>query len=99
MPSADAKWHGVLSELYGDYFSGSGPLYNAAVAATGGGALMSSIAGWQALPESQCHGDNGGSRPADCMPFTGLEFTKIGNVCMFSLSAEAASAISAAASS
>lgn len=99
MPSADAKWGYVLESLYTDYFSGSGADYAAALAGTGGGALMSTLAGWQALPKSQCHGDNGGSRPRDCMPFTGLEFSKIGNVCMFSLSAEAASAISDAASS
>ena len=83
-PPADSKWKGIIEELYEDYYCGT------ACGSRGLGAMtaapvLSQLTGWKALPRSQCAGDNGASLPEHCIPFIGLEFTRIGNVCMFSL--------------
>lgn len=93
-PAGDAKWKGVLDILYE-----KDPSLTSIPPLAGWQTLKGYLEGWSALPKEQCGGDSKGTAyTKHCIPFIGLEFQRIGNICMFSLGAEATEALSAAGS-
>jgi hypothetical protein len=91
-PAGDAKWGGVLDLLY-DH----DPSVTSVPPLAGWQTLKGYLEGWSALPKDQCGGDSKGTAYSKhCIPFIGLEFSRIGNICMFSLGAEATEALSEA---